>query len=212
MFKTSRILSDMLKTFSDTPVMSLIIPTHEDCQYAACFCEENVYKLIQKVSEDHPESLQNTWAVFISNSGRCVPLWSQKAGREGDGLVIWDYHVILLYKEEDGQTLVYDLDTRLPFPAQFPLYSEATLTSDEMLEAKFHRQFRVIPGAEYLASLSTDRRHMKNDEGWLQAPPSWPCIKGKSDQDHNLDNFIDMDDGVGNGKVMTLKTFIEQFS
>lgn len=202
----------MFKTFSDRPVMSLPIPPHEECQYAACYCEENVYKLIQKVSEEHPESLPNTWAVFISNSGRCVPLWSQKAGREDDGLVVWDYHVILLYRKEDGQTLVYDLDTRLPFPAAFPLYSEATLASEEMLEAKFHRRFRVIPGAEYLTSLSTDRRHMKNEEGWLQAPPSWPFIKGESDEDHNLDNFIDMDDGVGKGKVMTLKTFVEQFS
>ena len=42
--------------------------------------------------------------VFVSNKKRVVPLWRQKAGREEEKLVIWDYHVILLYKP-DHRTL-----------------------------------------------------------------------------------------------------------
>ena len=204
-------MSDLLKQFSDIAMSSDPVPPPGDCQYAACYCEENVYKLTQKLAVEHPESLPDTWAVFISNPGRCVPLWSQKAGREGDGLVVWDYHVILLHRKDD-QTRVYDLDTRLPFPSQFSHYAETALGSEEDLEPKFHRKFRVVPGAEYLASLSSDRRHMKDEEGWLQTPPSWPCIRGKEGADHNLDSFIDMDDAVGVGKVLNFKTFIEQFS
>jgi len=192
--------------------MADLIPPHPECLYAACYCEENVYKLVENLSKEHPECVANTWAVFISNSGRCVPLWSQKAGREEDGLVIWDYHVILLYKKEDGQTLVYDLDTLLPFPAQFSNYCETTFASEEQMQPNFHRQFRVVPGAEYLTNFSTDRRHMKKGEEWLQSPPSWPCIRGLAEKEHNLDLFISMEEGVGVGKVFDLKAFVNKFS
>lgn len=37
-----------------------------------------------------------------------VPLWNQRAGRV-DGLVCWDYHVLLLQRTPAG-TLVWDLD------------------------------------------------------------------------------------------------------
>ena len=187
------------------------LPQAENCQYAACYCEENVYKLVENVSLEHPTCLGNTWVVFISNSGRCVPLWNQKAGRKGDGLVVWDYHVILLYRKDD-KTRVYDLDTRLPFPAEFPAYSEATLGSEEQLEIKFHRKFRVISGPDYLANLSSDRRHMKTEDGWLQPPPSWPCIKGNHGEEHNLDSFIDMDKEHSIGKIYNLDGFVGQFS
>ena len=34
-------------------------------------------------------------------------------------LVIWDYHVILVYKSDDRRCLVFDLDSDLPFPTFF---------------------------------------------------------------------------------------------
>jgi hypothetical protein len=52
------------------------------------------------------------------NRKRVVPLWRQKAGREEERLVIWDYHVVFIYRPDD-RTLVYDLDSELPFPTYF---------------------------------------------------------------------------------------------
>lgn len=36
-----------------------------------------------------PTELSNCYAVFVSNEGRTVPLWRQKAGRGDDKVVIW---------------------------------------------------------------------------------------------------------------------------
>lgn len=48
-----------------------------------------------------------------------------------DGLVVWDYHVILTQTpgnqavgtSVDKPTLVWDLDTTLPFPCEFKRYA-----------------------------------------------------------------------------------------
>ena len=193
--------------------MTFHLPERDACQYASCYCEENVYKLIKNLNSKSPDVLSNAYVVFISNENRCVPLWNQRAGREEDGLTLWDYHVILLYKGVDLQsTLVYDLDTRLPFPVELPLYLVKAICNDDGLEENFHRKFRVIPGAEYLCNLSSDRRHMKSDDGWMQLPPSWSCIQGKENISHNLDTFISMAEGVGVGTVMNLSTFVKTFS
>lgn len=37
----------------------------------------------------HPNELSKCYAVFVSNDGRTVPLWRQKAGRGDDKVVIW---------------------------------------------------------------------------------------------------------------------------
>jgi hypothetical protein len=37
----------------------------------------------------------------VSNKKRAVPLWRQKAGRDEEKLVLWDYHVIFLYKPDE---------------------------------------------------------------------------------------------------------------
>ena len=55
-----------------------------------------------------------------------VPLWRQRAGRDEEKLVIWDYHVILIYKP-DERCLVFDLDSDLPFPTYFHKYVTETL-------------------------------------------------------------------------------------
>ena len=46
-----------------------------DCLYASCYCEENVYKLVEKMREERKSDSEEIWVVFISNSDRCVPLW-----------------------------------------------------------------------------------------------------------------------------------------
>ena len=125
-------------------------------------------------------------------------------------MVVWDYHVILVYIGDDS-TLIYDLDTTLPFPASFNEYCEATFGSDAQLKEGYHRKLRMVPAQKFLATFASDRRHMKRPdaegEGWLQPPPPWPCIKTDA-AIHNLDSFIDMTDGLGEGEVHSLDTFV----
>jgi len=67
--------------------------------------------------------LLNVTSIFL---WQVVPLWRQKAGRDEEKLVIWDYHAIFLLIHEgaagSGQPrkcLVFDLDSDLPFPTYF---------------------------------------------------------------------------------------------
>jgi hypothetical protein len=45
------------------------IPERLDCQYCACYCEENVYQLLKCVD---PTALQFYYAVIISNEFQTV--------------------------------------------------------------------------------------------------------------------------------------------
>jgi len=48
----------------------------------ACFCEENVYKMLrvlQERDEDEDEDTKEAaFAVFLSSKEKCFPLWEQK--------------------------------------------------------------------------------------------------------------------------------------
>ena len=113
----------------------------------------------------------------------------------------------------DSNSLVYDLDTKLPFPVSFERYCEETFGDEATIMEKFHRKFRVISGAEFLTSFSSDRRHMKDKDGkWMKPPPSWSCIRGCSDSEHNLESFISMEETTGVGQVCNLQTFIKKFT
>ncbi|KAI0350075.1 hypothetical protein OH77DRAFT_1413760 [Trametes cingulata] len=128
-------------------------PLPPDSVYTSCYCEENIYLLAQtftRLSGAHStDTLGSSWpwqiyVVFISNGGKTVVLWSQKAARDG-GWVVWDYHVVLVLLprtphdpgrdshaapsliESQGpgsrsewppeqQAWVYDFDTTLPVP------------------------------------------------------------------------------------------------
>lgn len=41
------------------------------------------------MKKTRPTELAKCYAVFVSNEGRTVPLWRQKAGRGDDKVVIW---------------------------------------------------------------------------------------------------------------------------
>lgn len=60
--------------------------------------EENVWKLCEQVKKTRPEELSKCYAIFVSNEGRTVPLWRQKAGRGDDQVVIWVSFCILLFQ------------------------------------------------------------------------------------------------------------------
>jgi protein N-terminal glutamine amidohydrolase len=125
----------------------------EDCASTACYCEENVHRLIQQL-KTRDADVDRLFVAFVSNNARQVPIWNQQAG--GGGLVVWDYHVFLLQappspppphalppkspsaaagnsKHETERIsphilppqniLVWDLDSLLPFPSDFSHYA-----------------------------------------------------------------------------------------
>ena len=56
----------------------------------ACFCEENVYKMLrvlQERDEDEDEdedTKEAAFAVFLSSKEKCFPLWEQKSCEDSD--------------------------------------------------------------------------------------------------------------------------------
>ena len=76
----------------------------------------------------------------MSNKKQVVPLWRQKAGKDEEKLVIWDYHVLLILRmAADDRCLVYDLDSDLPFPTYFHKYVTETFRTDAILNPEYHR-------------------------------------------------------------------------
>ncbi|KAH8401761.1 hypothetical protein KR009_007760, partial [Drosophila setifemur] len=173
--------------------------------------EENVWKLCEQVKRTRPEELSKCYAVFVSNEGRTVPLWRQKAGRGDDQVVIWDYHVFFMHNPSPNRCLVFDLDTTLPFPTYFHKYVTETFRSDLALRPEHHRFFRVIPSDTYLIEFSSDRRHMRRPDGsWIKPPPSYPPILSNTNM-HCLGDFICMSAGKGPGAVYSLSEFVQNF-
>ncbi|XP_075271718.1 protein N-terminal glutamine amidohydrolase isoform X2 [Opisthocomus hoazin] len=155
-------------------------------------------------------AVKKTFGNFASTSGARIPLWKQKLG-PGDEPVVWDYHVILLHVSSGEQNFIYDLDTVLPFPCPFDMYSVETFRLDDSLRPEFHRKIRMIQADLYLKTFASDRSHMKDANGkWQKPPPSYPCIE-TADSKMNLDDFISMDPKVGWGSVFPLPDFVHRF-
>ncbi|XP_047461888.1 protein N-terminal glutamine amidohydrolase [Mugil cephalus] len=190
--------------------MMRIVPKREDCVYTSCYCEENVWKLLEFIRTENTAPLEHLAAVFISNQNRMVPLWKQKSGR-GDHPVIWDYHVVLLQTGLQSDALVYDLDSELPFPCSLKLYGAQALRSDHDIRPEYHRNFRVVPADVFLRNFASDRSHMKNADGsWKMPPPPYPPIH-TAESHMNLDDFISMDAAVGWGTVFSLDHFLLRY-
>ncbi|XP_076185259.1 protein N-terminal glutamine amidohydrolase isoform X4 [Aptenodytes patagonicus] len=153
------------------------VPPRPACAYTSCYCEENVWKLCDYIRSQDQYPLEEFYAVFISNDRRMIPLWKQRSGH-ADEPVVWDYHVILLHVPSGEQNFIYDLDTVLPFPCPFEVYSVEAFRLDDSLRPEFHRKIRMIRADLYLKTFASDRSHMKDANGkWQKPPPSYPCIE-----------------------------------
>ncbi|KAL0961942.1 hypothetical protein UPYG_G00333720 [Umbra pygmaea] len=180
-----------------------ITPSREECGYTSCYCEENVWKLCEQIQTQTQISLDEMYAVFISNEKRTIPIWKQKSSREGQP-VVWDYHVVLLHQSKQGPSFIYDLDTVLPFPCPLDVYNKEAFRTDRGIIPAFWRKLRVIPAHTYLKNFASDRSHMKEADGtWRMPPPPYPCIE-TAESVMNLDDFISMDPKVGCGLVANI--------
>ena len=189
-----------------------VISSKREQIYTSCYCEENIWHLCDKIKKSKClKESHKAYVIFISNENRAVPLWNQASSESEEGLVIWDYHVILILKKNNASE-VYDLDTSLPYPCDFQSYTKATFKSDENILEQFHRKFRVIPFEDYLLNFASDRHHMKDDKGqWIKPPPEYPCIQTPNCT-NNIDEFISMKLNIGVGEVVSFRKFNDLFS
>ncbi|KZT74009.1 hypothetical protein DAEQUDRAFT_661282 [Daedalea quercina L-15889] len=187
-------------------------PLPADSIYTSCYCEENIYILAQAFASKAEADADWPWqvfAVFISNHGKTVALWSQKARED---VVVWDYHVILVLRSrdhmqskeqdpaqrEDGEqqaeaaedAWVYDFDTRLPVPSRWIDYVSNTFryVFDGAL-------FRVVPAAAYLDYFASDRSHMLKHAAGIEPyysnpPPSYAILCGKRAKELGITNNL----------------------
>ena len=200
--------------------------------YTSCYCEENVWKMCEKVRDrtganrlasSSDELLSRCHVAFISNPGKTVPLWWQKASSDpANQPVVWDYHVILIFdgrgkassasSTSSSSSWVYDLDTCLPFPSDFRQYFDRTFGNDDEMKTKYKRFFRVIPAAEYLRHFASDRRHMiRTDGSWNMPPPEYPAIVAADGVVNNIDKFIDVTQKQFLGRVLDAKEMRGRF-
>uniref|UniRef100_A0A1B6E4T0 Protein N-terminal glutamine amidohydrolase n=1 Tax=Clastoptera arizonana TaxID=38151 RepID=A0A1B6E4T0_9HEMI len=192
-----------------------------DCVYTSCYCEENVWKLVEKVQKESVDDLSGYYVVFVSNNIKAVPLWKQAASTKEDGFVLWDYHVFLIYDsgqfshEIENNSWVFDLDSQLSFPCTFSNYVKETFKSDDNIKPEFHRFFRVVKSSDYLKYFASDRHHMKNQNGlWIKPPPDYEPIFTNESM-HNLPEYINMSNVNEElphfGTIYNLSKFCDRF-
>ncbi len=201
----------------------------EAYQYAPYYCEENIWHLCQEADF----SGFDRKVVLVSNDRRTCALWNQRAQMAHGEPVIWDYHVVLLFKSDGSQIsdasqigagslvssgsqvssglqvragwLVYDLDTLLAVPIPIDQYIESTFGDPSLVPEEFSPRFRVIDADEFVNVFSSDRSHMLTADGrWQVEPPPWPAIVRNGKS--NLMELIDMRN-QSIGTVMDLSQF-----
>ncbi|XP_073986250.1 N-terminal glutamine amidase tungus [Rhodnius prolixus] len=181
----------------------------EHCTYTPCYCEENVWKLCEKIKDSDSDLLENCYVIFVSNDAKQVPIWFQRSGHiSRDNLCIWDYHVFLILKDPK-ETKVYDFDTVLEFPVTFNNYVKQAIKPE--YNEHYERLFRVISADIFLSTFASDRSHMRKPDGsYTSDPPFYAPISSK-DSTNNIQEFISMNSKIGYGEVMNLKKFCQYF-
>jgi protein N-terminal glutamine amidohydrolase len=135
-----------------------------------CYCEENVWRLAirklpaskkggsQTVNDENGHSHQYH-AVFVSNPRKCVPMFHQLAAKDPKDPCFWDYHVILFCttttlnatpasektsseRDESTTTVVYDMDSYLPYPCPLKDYLKASFAREKKFPKEYEPQFR----------------------------------------------------------------------
>lgn len=160
------------------------------------FCEENVWRLAYRKSahaNDDATSIADWFVVFISNATKSVPMFQQRAAAENsEQPCCWDYHVILVSASSTKHTvLVWDMDSRLPYPCLLTEYLEASFPYE--YSKQYTPAFRLVKAASFLKTFSSDRMHMFNAETntWNAPPPTYACIGVGADTSNNLNAYLD---------------------
>lgn len=158
------------------------LPEREQYAYHSRYCEENIWLLAQQ-----PE-FANSHVIVIAAQAECFPILCQRAAAAPDQILLWDYHVVLMW-QHDAHYYLVDFDTTLAFCTPLADYFEHSFWDEARLNPEYVPRFRVLTAQEYVRQLRSDRRHMQTDNGWLAPPPPWPPI---SATESNLPQFADI--------------------
>lgn len=161
-----------------------------NCRYTACFCEENVWWLARDLV-DLGVSIQSLSVVFFTNPTRSVLLLNQRAAPAGMPL-IWDYHVVLRAFGSMGDQ-VFDLDSRLPFPARTGDYLGESFPKQSALAKDYRAWARSIPASSFLTRFQSDRSHMHGILDPSEFPEYPPISASSSANAIDLRKYWDVD-------------------
>ncbi|KAK6791213.1 hypothetical protein RDI58_010294 [Solanum bulbocastanum] len=203
-----------LEVSSSLTAPSLQVPTFHHTPY---YCEENIYLLCKKLCDDglaDPDG-SDLFVIFISNEKKQIPLWHQKASQRAEGVILWDYHVICVQKKsnENSSSLVWDLDSSLPFPSPLGTYVADSIRPSIQIFSEFKRFFRAVHAPIFLQHFASDRRHMKDSAGnWIAEPPSHEAIVAEDGAVHNLNEYITVspEDVVKNVEADTINVIFSE--
>jgi len=132
-------------------------PRHRHYTYTALFCEENIWLLAKSLQKEGVR-LEDLQILFLSNPSKQIVLFEQNSAPLGQA-VVWDYHVILWFNDSN-KPLLYDFDSRLPFPCPARQYFHSSFPTVQTLPEKFHFYIRQIPANDYLEQFYSTREHM----------------------------------------------------
>lgn len=156
--------------------------------YQPFYCEENIWKTCRL----DPFEADRVDVAIISNDLDAAPLWNQRAAPSPLQPVFWDYHVVAIEHRE--VPVVWDLDTRLETPVRFDPWWEGTFPALDRLPDRLGPVFRLLDSETYVEVFSSDRSHMRDEQGAYKKPsPPWEPIYDPA-KGHTLDRLVDMSD------------------
>ena len=92
--------------------------------------EENVWKLCDKIRNEHPTEIDSCHVAFISNPKRMVPMWRQKSGKNEEKLALWVWNEQKHYVGIWIVTLSSRSSSESHPPLCLPAVSPGKLTTD----------------------------------------------------------------------------------
>jgi protein N-terminal glutamine amidohydrolase len=193
-----------------------------------CYCEENVWRLAYRKTQQQAGTTIQYYVVFVSNPSQSVCFFYQRANADPMTPVFWDYHVLLFEHDTTANMVnVLDVDSYLPCPCPLAEYLQQAFPDSTELDpeqlAQISPIFRVVPAQKFLSHFASDRSHMWDAEKrqWRAIPPTYQCIQGaptNTDGKYNGSNlmtYVDMKQNLENpkfGYVLNRQQLEERFT
>ncbi|PKA62587.1 Protein N-terminal glutamine amidohydrolase [Apostasia shenzhenica] len=141
--------------------------------YTPFYCEENAYLLCKKLCMlglANPKGI-DLFVVFISNDDKKVRR-QKKVG------------------ESSSYSLIWDLDSDLPFPLLLNQYVSEAFRAQVPLKSTYRRLLRVIHAPIFLRHFGSNRSHMKDSLGnWISSPPAYEPIIAEDGTENNFEEY-----------------------
>lgn len=176
-------------------------------RYTTYFCEENIWWLVNTLIEQDIDA-EGLEVWLLSNKRKCNLLFSQRSSA-ADEPVCWDYHVVL-DALIDGGNVVFDFDTRLPFPVAREIYLRQTFAGQSQLHPTLRTRVRRIPAATYVSRFSSDRSHMVGKLPTASFPSYTPIRPADASRAIPLQAYWDLERNLDDGScVQSLEDLLE---